>query len=442
MALSPSGRFVLAGAAGVAPTAFDHSTRKRIGLGKRIGDLLGLSFTFVGDDRIAGINVRDPDKSALVRFPGGETVSTLSLNPNSRLTAATLGNYLLIRPSNEYPVAVMDLASGKGILANRRGVALDLYGDVFVNEAGDGSLDLRRLGQGAAQALGRAALPAGALGDVRASAVSPDLKWLAVSRRGRGVVWNLESGKRALHVRAFRGAHFGGDGSFYGDFPGYAAAERAVTRMDPVSGGMLGTRRVEAGSGDQAVQQGSLLAVFGSARLHVRDAMSGALLWSRPFPSQLPSVYLAPDEGAVTLGFMQPDGSTELELLAARTGAPLGRLAVPTRWGSFQVQRVTVAGDRAVLGDSWRRTLVYDLSTGARTGRRFGRDAAVSAARGLLCVETEPGRLEVDSLSSLEKRAELTVPDAVTLARFTPDGARLVVLTSDQTVRVFDSSRW
>ena len=62
-------------------------------------------------------------------------------------------------------------------------------------------------------------LPRNMLGRLRATALSKDLKWLAVSERSRGAVWNLAKGERTYHVRGFRGGHFADDGKLYADFP-------------------------------------------------------------------------------------------------------------------------------------------------------------------------------------------------------------------------------
>ena len=73
-------------------------------------------------------------------------------------------------------------------------------------------------------------LPRNMLGRLRATALSKDLKWLAVSERSRGAVWNLAKGERVYHVRGFRGGHFSDDGKLYADFPKFEQTERGIAQ--------------------------------------------------------------------------------------------------------------------------------------------------------------------------------------------------------------------
>src|ERR1700684_4688672 len=79
---------------------------------------------------------------------------------------------------------------------------------------------------------GEAELPKSSLGTLRAVAVSPDLRWLAVSGTSRGAVWDLSSSKRLYYTRGFRGAYFDGEQAFYADFPKEDPQERTIARAD------------------------------------------------------------------------------------------------------------------------------------------------------------------------------------------------------------------
>jgi hypothetical protein len=114
------------------------------------------------------------------------------------------------------------------LLANKN-PALDVYDDTVVREQRDGELalyDLRTVEQ-----LARVELSGGSLGNLKALAVSPDLRWLAASGAERGAVWDLTDGKRLYFMRGFGGAYFGEDGNLYAAFPKYEQTDRAIVRV-------------------------------------------------------------------------------------------------------------------------------------------------------------------------------------------------------------------
>jgi hypothetical protein len=73
-------------------------------------------------------------------------------------------------------------------------------------------------------------------------------------------------------------------------------------------------------------------------------------------------------------------------------------------------------------------------------GRVFGGSATISPSTNLLCVENESGKLTVYDLNTMEKRQQIIFSSPVSLVRFTEDGRRLFVLTSNQTVYLLDAS--
>jgi tricorn protease-like protein len=104
------------------------------------------------------------------------------------------------------------------------------------------------------------------------------------------------------------------------------------------------------------------------------------------------------------------------------------------------LKNVYAAGDRVVATDNLNRVLVYSLATGEQKGRAFGNYAAVSEALSMMCVENERGKIAVYDLGTMEKRDELVFSNPVSMLRFSGDGRRLLVLTSNQTVYVIDAA--
>ena len=113
-------------------------------------------------------------------------------------------------------------------------------------------------------------------------------------------------------------------------------------------------------------------------------------------------------------------------------------LLVETGKGSFRIEDMFAAGDWLIVSDTSNRVLLYSLSTGEQKGKFFGRAPAISKTAGLLSVETERGQLTLFDLATGERRDRFDFAAPVSLAHFSDDGKRLLVLTADQTVYVLD----
>ena len=97
--------------------------------------------------------------------------------------------------------------------------ATDVWGEEFVSERLNGEIGLYNVGEGKPSVVMQ--LPLGKLGGLRTFAASPDLKFLAISGRTRGGIWNLESNERVFHIReAFaESAYYAPNFTFFLDFP-------------------------------------------------------------------------------------------------------------------------------------------------------------------------------------------------------------------------------
>lgn len=480
MAFSPDAHYFAAGQLSLtfnalgatnqlSTVALDLTTRAPIQINDNIKRLIGNRFVFLAPDRILGLHTQDAKKSGIVTFPAGQVVEQFPLG--GRLAPVTRGDYVLIsgliqRSGPRIAVYVFDLKTKKPV----RGVktpAVDVYDHWTVGERINGELALYDMNKD--EALGVVKLPRNPLGRLRATAVSPDLKWLAVSERNRGAVWDLSKGSRIFHVRGFRAAHFAEDGGVYVDFPKFEEAERSVARLDLQSAQAFEHRKL----GDAPVWQRGVYAVQRkpikkdggldqNVTLTVSDAVTGASMWSRDFPREAPRFFV--DEYAGTMVFSwnvksehakaeikadpklkerlaamgEKDGDYFIQTVEARTGKPVSTLLVETGKGSFRIEDMFAAGDWLIVSDTSKRVLLYSLATGEQKGKFFGRAPAVSKAAGLLSVETERGQLTLFDLATGERRDRFDFAAPVSLAHFSDDGKRLLVLTADQTVYLLD----
>jgi WD40 repeat protein len=464
MGFSPDARYFVAGR-NESALAVDLTTREAIALRGQLKRHIGGGFTFIAPDRVIGTNYEDAKKSALLSFPDGQVIEELSVG-HANLTPAAHGNYLIIHPVKDFPVGIMDLTTKKIFMA-RKQAAVDVYDKVFVGEQRNGELGLFDIEGGAFRS--KVLLPRNSFGRLRAAAISPDLRWLAVSERTRGAVWDLNKGERLIHIRGFRGAHFA-DGALYADFPKFEETGRLIARFD------LSTRRASEGmkidEETRAFQRGPFVVVTNPAKkggsitenvvMEVHDARSGASVWTKSFPKEAPQTWIDPHEGTVALAWgvsanaakaeiksnpvlssrlatmREKEGDYFIQTLDAQTGRATGALLIETGKGSFRISDVTVAGDWVVISDTQNRVLVYSLSSGEQKGRFFGGNSTIAKSSGLLCVENERGQLTVYDLATMQKRDQFIFSSPVSLAQFSADGKRLFVLTANQTAYVLD----
>jgi hypothetical protein len=480
MGFSPDGKYFAAGQRGIAITAigivnensalvFDLQTRSPLPLKGNVKKLVAGGFAFTAPDRMIAYNREKPDRSALLGLPGGEIIEEFPMFPG-RLAAVTKGNYLLVRPFQRLAVGVVDLAKRMAVKGNKA-PAFDIYDQVFVSERISGEVGLYTTDKN--QLLSAVTLPQNPLGRLRATAVSHDFKWLAVSERSRGAVWDLTKGERVFHVRGFRGGFFNEDGVFYTDFPKDGETGRQIAILDPKQRSASGGPVIQE---DRALQYGPFLLItrptkkggsyFEDLTLEMRDVRSFSTLWSKPFGKDAPRVWVDSREGTMVLSWpvaskyardeiksdseltkrlaamKEKEGDYFLQVLDAKTGAIKGKLLVETGKGSFRIDRAFAARDYVVIADSQNRVLIYSLSTGEQKGRVFGGNAVIGGmdgkSAGLMCVENERGKLAIYDLASLEKRDEFTFTHPVSLASFSQDGKRLFVLTANQSVYVLN----
>jgi WD40 repeat protein len=476
MGFSHDGKYFAAGQRGIAITAvgistenaalaFDLQARAPLSLKGNIKKLIAGGFAFTAPDRLIAYNQEKPDKSALVHLPGGEILEEFPMFPG-RLDSVTKGNYLLVRPFQKSAVGVVDVAKRMAIKGNQTS-AFDMYDQVFVAERLSGELGLYATEKN--QLLKVVNLPRNPLGRLRATAVSPDFKWLAVSERSRGGVWDLNKGQQAFLIRGFRGSFFSNDGLLYADMPKFADQERQLAVLDPVKKtGVQGPAIKET----RALQYGQYFLVTRPAKkdggylenviLEMRDTQTNTMLWSKQFGKELPRYWVSSQEGTMVMSWplasktaeaeikndpvlkeqmaamKEKEGDYFLQVLDARTGTLKGKLLIETGKGSFRISDVFAAGDWVVIADTQNRMLVYSLANGTQLGRTFGSRAAVGKATGLMCVENERGQLAVYNLASMQKRDQFSFTHPVSLVSFSQDGKRLFVLTANQTAYVLD----
>jgi hypothetical protein len=345
-------------------------------------------------------------------------------------------------------------------------------------------------------------LPRAPLGRLRAAVISPDSRFLAISDRDRGAMWDLQTGERLFHVRAFRGGWFDNAGTLHTIYPPVPAKYRAspaggddegagdskkkedkpkkpenltgLWTMDPKTRTDHLVRSFD--SSERVNQVGPYILVvktegknnfWGAAQpetLEFQDVNSEKLLWSRRFAKGAPDAFVHPQSATVVLVWsLAQEGARELvshdaaleqqveniphantgylvEVLEAQSGKRKAMFPVDTRSRSFRVESARAVGDRIFVSDNTGRVLVYSL-TGEQKGRVFGRHLVASSEGKSFAVEPSPGHVVVYDAETLRRRDEFTFTTSAARIWFTDDGKRLAVLTADQVFYILEPAK-
>jgi hypothetical protein len=228
---SPDARYFAASSRTKEEVVVDLTTEKKINVSGQLHTAMEYSFTFIGPDRVVGVDTFKPEKSPLVEFPSGKILDRVPLG-GSVLVAATNPKYILARPLQDVPVAGFDLDQKKFVFTNRMS-ATDIWGDLAASERLNGEIGLYKIG--GSKAVATLQLPIGKLGNLRTFTASSDLKWLAMSSRTRGGIWGLDTGERPFFVRGFQSAYAARNSIFYLDFPEFEKINREMAVLSPVT---------------------------------------------------------------------------------------------------------------------------------------------------------------------------------------------------------------
>jgi hypothetical protein len=464
---SPDGRYFAASSRTKEEVVIDLTTQKKIGVPGAIRTAMQYSFTFVGPDRIVGADPFNPQKSPVVEFPSGNVLDHVPLGGGS-LIAATNPKFVLIRPIQDRPVGGFDLDLKKLAYSNRMS-ATDVWGDVFASERLNGEIGLYKVADYTPTSTLQ--LPLGKLGRLRTYTVSPALKWLAMSTRTRGGVWDLESTERVSYVRSFQSAYYAPNGVFFMDFPEFEKISREMVVLSPV------TKQ----SKQRVIDKEDDVRFFGDVYLRTKhneknrnlrrnlvlDALDMATakpLWTRNFPKQGPWISGAPLSGKLILSWnAKADGLREelaresklqdrwnkenpgdtdyfFEVVDARDGAAAGAVVVRTGKYSFRPEEEEAVGDWMAVSDNRNRVLLYSIATGEQKAKWFGHSPQISHNGDKLCLINGRGHLIVFDLRTLKQSSEYSFANQISAHFFSEDGKRLFVLTSDQTAFIIDVS--
>jgi WD40 repeat protein len=475
MHFSPDDHYFLIGHEN-AGCAYDLRARSEIEIARNVKELASLTFTFISPDEIAGYQFHKGRSTiAIAHFPSGEIQNSFPWGFAGVIGAPEKGNYLFLVREQNPVVTVLDRKTGKPAMIYKK-PGFDIYDDVFAGETAGGEIGIYDVA--AKKYQGGVDLPNGVLSFATASAFSANGKWLALSQRTRGAVWNLETGDRTFLTRGFQGAFFDQD-QLFAKFPKQGSAASAVFRLDGVSKNLQSLYELKNDAGtimreDQGAfywQQGDVLLrgsrVTGKNKkqetqflVEIFDVRTNTKLWERKPRRELP--YIIHSTAGKTMTVLTGDyadmkaeahddaalsaklsaladenrrkASYIIETMDDATGKELGKLLVDTGNLSFKILSAVTVGDCVLLRDSNGRTLIYSLKTGEQKAAIPGTVLAISNDGSKILLEDGRGKANLYELSTLRSLSHFEFPFPVVHAEFSAVGDTIQVLTGDQTI--------
>jgi WD40 repeat protein len=282
------------------------------------------------------------------------------------------------------------------------------------------------------------------------------------------MLWDAAKGQSVTQTREFSGATFSADDILIANFPKAKEDPHALMRIDPAGHVAPTTTEIRELSSSQigpyllvrtpSVKGGNLR---DGQILEVRDVSTGASLWQKTFATEPPDQWVssrAPEAMVLSWRMTSKTARDEVKkdpvlskkpaasrpvdtdyfvrVIDMRSGDVRGQMVFETGGGSFELSNAVVVGDVLTLGDNENRVRLYSVKTGETYGRVFGSRTLVSPGGDMFLVENSPGHLALYDLASFKKRQSYVFSHGVTLTKFSPDGTRLFVLTSDQAAYV------
>lgn len=473
--------------------ALDLTTLKPAEVGGKLKELSSRSYIFLDSERILGMPAKRPDESGVFSFPSGKRLQKFDLAALD-IKRTSNPDYVVIKPLANAQMGLFDLKKG-AIASGLQKKDAALWSNIIAYEGASGGILLREVSYNEAEkridikGSSSVEIPVASIRNLEAAAVSDNFKWLLLSSKTRGALWNLETGERKLYVRGFRGALVDNDGVGVGDFPKLDDANHGLVLLNPHNKTTEIVRDLpEKGArqfgrfvllrrslNQKEEKKGELVQLPGedpdnrgldqNVRFELKDFIQDKVIWSRDFVKGAPEFSF--DEFSGRLSFYwrldREEGKAKLkdsielnakadalgnkagdylvEIVDAFAQTTVGFVLVDSGNGSFDVGEGVSERNWLVLRDSRGRVLVYSIRDGDLKYRFFGQNAAINPKRNQIAVENLPGEVTLYSLDSGEPQGDVLINSSAVMLRFTSDGNKLFLLTGTQSIYAFDVDR-
>ena len=459
---SADGNILLIGPSGQR-IAFDLRTRAPIQISGAIKSQINGAYAFLGSDKVVGV-VHSPNykESGVFSFPGGKRLQTFPVGLDD-LEPVTSGNYVLSHNLPDFAIGLADVSAGRFIVGSKA-PAMDVWNDWMINENPDGTVGVHNLVDKSAADL-KIPLPLSPLGPSLIAYSSSDGKYLALSARTRGGVWDLATGRRVLLSLRFTSAVFAPDDTLYVQFPKDGKKDRAITHLslNPVSSTPVPYKEDDSLFLSAGLLQEWKPGAKKAIELIVHNVADNSILWRRTFNSGEPAHTdnLLPGQTILSFPFKtdfakdhlkatpeladrasaikNKDAGRLIQVLDNANGNVLHELVLEVPLTYVGVRGINVVGDNLYLSSDDNRTMVYALATGAQLRQLFGYVIALDPSSSRICMVNRRDEAVVYDPEG-HQVASFHTGSPLRFAAFQNNGTRLILLTADQKVRTMDIS--
>jgi len=463
---SADGNFLLIGPAD-AKIALDLRTRTPVKIGGDLKNKVTGAYAFIGNNMVAGVNGTNPKDSGIFSFPEGKMTQKINLPlPSMQSISGDDGTpFVLVDQLKEPGTGLADVHTEKFILRSR-GAALDSWNGYLTAEDNDGSVMLAKLKDGSVTEKQRVALPLSPLGRLRVSAISPSGKYIALSTRNHGGVWDLTTGREQFLLPGFTGATWKTDDALYVELPKVGDKERAVSE---ISLSKRAANNLSYKMDDKLHLSYRLLSEWkdmgkSGFQFLLHNPADNAVVWGKTFPDGTPRytrsvgggnllftsqlklgsvktrVKANPTLATEAAGVKVKDNGRLLEVVETTTGKSLAEMVFELPLNYDGTEGLNSAGDLLYMTASDNRTVVYSLSTGKQLRQIFGTVIAIDYDSQRVCTVNRRDEAVVYDVYGKEL-AHFHVGSPLRYANFEGKGAQLMLLTADQTVRRVDVAK-
>ena len=465
---SQDGRYLLY-AGGPLLHALDVKTGKQVPIQTLPGFSASNQIQFVDSDRLLYgcrfdyIAPGPQSTMCLASFPQLELHGQFNLDGRLWLAAVTRGPHVLAGPFDGASARLLDPAAGN--LGQKFDLeTVDLSGDTVAQEIQEGGLSVGQLG-GPTQT---SPLPVTPIQSFEAAAFSADGRYLALSDRARGAIWDLTTGNRLKITHPFRAAAF--------DDRGRLEAIQVNQELKPAGDGTIDRETDKAALnftvGATAVQFGDVIVevvprasgdIVEDVDLNGLDAATKSVLWAKHFSQGLPR--LIPVDGDRVL-LMMPWTSSDreeevrghkqvlirtsdavkkddkagmlVEVVSRRTGATERLMLVPSS-DSYPVNPAyaSLFGNLLAVEGTHNNATIYRETDGERLFGLFGAVLAGDGGLGLIAARNRPQELTLYNVAG-DQLGHWTLDSPILAARIIPEKKQLLALTATQRVYAFD----
>ena len=402
---SQDGRFVVV-VSGTKSLAYDLTVRKPVEMSNDLSQLLDGRMAFVDSNKLVfecdrdykSGGIRDTFKMCETSFPDGLRVNSFKIG-YQWLEPVSRGNHVLIGPFKESAAMLTDPSTGTASAGFKQN-SLDIYDQTLAIENDRGGLTVGEL---TGQHMESVELPVSPMRGFGVAAFSPDGRFLAYAGNARSSIWDLKTQKRLALMRPFRAVRFSDQNVMFAQYKESQQKPGQNSQIDLKTGKIVEGPKYAI---DQ-FQREDVMVTFqpldksggttDNVNLQVADTATGAQLWSKRFPHDVPDVSQSEDGPMLLqIGLSDNTASDEIkhasgkllkssdwkadwysigqlvEVVDSHTGGIIRMLQLPQRYGSGGYSNQlwsSLYGDYLVVHGVSNNSVIYRVSDGMRMER-------------------------------------------------------------------------